>query len=142
MVSSEEREETKDCQPTAQDIQCACGKGQSIRYRCNYYFCPGREVQPMYGDCCAGQDHLHDHKNHFPAKPSDLDVYVTGLPLPDEVEQYSECSEDEQGLCRWEREDRDEHQFYQDMLDVELGLDHNVISCSYSQTKKLRMRLL
>ena len=49
----------------------------------------------MYGDCCAGQDHLHDHKNHFPAKPSDLDVYVTGLALPDEVEQYSECSEDE-----------------------------------------------
>ena len=96
----------------------------------------------MYGDCCIEQSRLHDHKNHFLAKPSDLDVYVTGLPLPDEVERYSECSEDEQGLCRWEREDRDEHQFYQDMFDVELEPDHDTIAYSYSHTKKLRMRLL
>ena len=96
----------------------------------------------MYGDCCAEQSRLHDHKNHFPAKPSDLDVYVTGLPLPEEVEQYSECSEDEKGLCRWEREDRDEHLFYQGMFDVELDPEYDGMSQSYSQTKKLRMRLL
>ena len=96
----------------------------------------------MYGDCCAEQSRLHDHENHFPAKPSDLDVYVTGLPLPEEVEQYSECSEDEKGLCRWEREDRDEHLFYQGMFDVELDPEYDGMSQSYSQTKKLRMRLL
>jgi len=96
----------------------------------------------MYGDCCVEQSRIHDHKNHFPAKPSDLDVYVTGLPLPDEVEQYSECSEDEQRLCRWEREDRDEHLFYQGMFDVELDPEYDGMSQSYSQTKKLRMRLL
>ena len=96
----------------------------------------------MNGDCCTEQGRLHDHKNHFPAKPSDLDVYVTGLPLPDEVKQYSECSEDKKGLCRWEREDRDEHLFYQGMFDVELDPEYDGMSQSYSQTKKLRMRLL